>query len=454
MNAHRLLVIGGVAAGMSAASRARRVDRDLQITVLEKGPDVSYGACGLPWLISGKIRGGELVVHDADFFRDKRSIEVLTGVEALEIEMGRRRVRALVRATSQEQVFHFDRLVIATGARVVWPSIPGNDLPHVFAAQTLRDATGIDALVKRIAPKQAVVIGGGYIGLEMAEALHDRGLEVTVLQRAERILRPFDDEITARVEQAMTDAPRPSGSGTGRAIALRKAAPALAITPTEVISDAGRHPAQLVVMAPGMKPNAELAASAGVAAGKTGAIATDDRMQTNIASVYAAGDCAEALHLITRRPAWIPLGTTANKQGRVAGDSAAGGRARFAGIVGTMVTRICGVECARTGLSEREAAASSFRTASVGIEQYTHARYLGGEKLFIKLTGERGSGRLLGAQIAGPAESGKRIDVLAAALHARMTVEQVSELDLSYFPAVAPVWEAVLIAASELLKQL
>jgi NADPH-dependent 2,4-dienoyl-CoA reductase/sulfur reductase-like enzyme len=444
MNAHRLLVIGGVAAGMSAASRARRVDRDLQITVLEKGPDVSYGACGLPWLISGKIHGEELVVHDADFFRDKRSIEVLTGVEALEIEMGRRRVRALVRATSQEQVFHFDRLVIATGARVAWPSIPGNDLPHVFAAQTLRDATGIDALVKRIAPKQAVVIGGGYIGLEMAEALRDRGLEVTVLQRAERILRPFDDEITARVEPAMGQ----------RGITLRKGASALAITLAEVISDAGRHPAQLVVMAPGMKPNAELAASAGVAAGKTGAIATDDRMQTNIASVYAAGDCAEALHLITRRPAWIPLGTTANKQGRVAGDSAAGGRARFAGIVGTMVTRICGVECARTGLSEREAAASSFRTASVGIEQYTHARYLGGEKLFIKLTGERGSGRLLGAQIAGPAESGKRIDVLAAALHARMTVEQVSELDLSYFPAVAPVWEAVLIAASELLKQL
>ncbi len=457
MNAPQLLVIGGVAAGMSAASRARRLDPDLQIAVLEKGPDVSYGACGLPWLIAGKIQARDLVVHDAEFFREKRGLDVRTGMEAREIELGRRRVRAVSADTGLERTFHFDRLIIATGARVAWPAIPGlllapgaKPLPHVFPANTLADATALDARLRQSGARQAVVLGGGYIGLETADGLRDRGLEVTVVQKTDRILRPFDDEITLRVEQALA----------ARGISLRKGASALAVNETEVISEAGRHPAQLVVVATGLRPNVELAESAGIALGPTGAIAVDDGMRTNVASLFAAGDCAETTHLLTGRPAWIPLGTTANKQGRVAGENAAGllgsnsgGHARFHGVVGTMVTQICGLECARTGLSQRESEAASFRAVAVEIEQYTHAKYLGAGKLYVKLIGERGSGRLLGAQMAGPA-AGKRIDVVATALHARMTVDQLSQLDLSYHPAVAPVWEAVLVAAHELGKQL
>ena len=210
-----------------------------------------------------------------------------------------------------------------------------------------------------------------------------------------------------------------------------------------------------MVVATGLRPNVEIAESAGIALGPTGAIAVDDRMQTSAASVFAAGDCVETTHLVTRRPAWIPLGTTANKQGRVAGENASGlgGRARFPGVMGTMVTQIFGLECARTGLSEREAEAAGFRAVSVGIEQYAQAGYLSKEKVFVKLIGERGSGRLLGAQMCG-AGAGKRVDAVAVALHARMTVEELPLLDLSYHPAVAPVWEAVLVAAHELAKQL
>jgi CoA-dependent NAD(P)H sulfur oxidoreductase len=452
LNAPQLLVIGGVAAGMSAASRARRLDPELEITVLEKGPQVSYGACGLPYFVAGKIQASELIVHDAEFFREKRGLDVRTGMEAREIEMGRRRVRAVSVETGQEHLFHFDRLVIATGARVAWPAIPGllqapgtKPLPHVFPANTFADTTALDAYLRRSGARHAVVLGGGYIGLETADALHDRGLEVTVVQKTDRILRPFDDEITLRVEQALA----------ARGIALRKGAAALAVTESEVISDAGRHPAQIVIVAAGLRPNVDLAEAAGVTLGPTGAIAVDDGMRTNIPSVFAAGDCAESTHLLTRRPVWIPLGTTANKQGRIAGENAAGpgGRARFAGVVGTMVTQLCGLECARTGLSEREAEDGSFRAVSVEIEQYTHAKYLGAGKLYVKLIGEPGSGRLLGAQMAGPS-AGKRVDVIATALCARMTVEQLSQLDLSYHPAVAPVWEAVLVGAHELLKKM
>jgi len=442
MYSNRLLVIGGVAAGLSAASRARRLDPNLQITVLEKGPHISYSACGLPYYLAGQVRdASDLVVHDAAFFRDHRDIEVLTGHEAVEIEIGRRRVRAVVAETGQEKAFHFDRLIIATGAIADF-RLQIADGKTAFNANTLGGAMALQRFLAEKNPKKAVVLGAGYIGLEMAEALRTRGLQVTVLERGPEILEGFGAEIAGRVEAAMT----------GQGILLMKGSPALAVQGGEVISESGRHPADVVVVATGLQPNVSLAESAGIAKGPTGAIAVDDRMQTNLPGVYAAGDCAESVHLVTGRPVWIPLGTTANKQGRVAGENAAGGNVRFPGVVGTMVTKVLGLECARTGLSESQA--SGYRAVSATIEHVTRAHYLGGQKIVVSLLAERGNGRLLGAQMAAPEGAAKRIDVLATALHARMTVEQVSQLDLSYAPPVAPVWEAVLIAAQNLLKQL
>ena len=442
MFANRLLVIGGVAAGLSAASRARRLDPNLHITVLEKGPHISYSACGLPYYLAGQVReASDLVVHDAAFFREQREIEVLTGHEAVEIEPGRRRVRAVVTETRQEKAFHFDRLIVATGANAEF-RMQNEECRTAFNANTLGGAMALQAFLAQANPRRAVVLGGGYIGLEMAEALRTRGLDVTVLERGSEILDGFGAEIAGRVEAAMT----------GLGVLLVKGCPALAVREGEVISEAGRHPADVVVVATGLRPNVELAEAAGIAVGSTGAIAADDRMQANLPGVYAAGDCAESVHLVTGRAVWIPLGTTANKQGRVAGENAAGGNARFPGVVGTMVTKVFGLECARTGLSEAQAA--GYRVVSATIEHVTRAHYLGGQKIVATLLAERGSGRLLGAQMAAPEGAAKRIDVLATALHARMTVEQVSNLDLSYAPPVAPVWEAVLIAAQNLLKQL
>jgi NADPH-dependent 2,4-dienoyl-CoA reductase/sulfur reductase-like enzyme len=355
--------------------------------------------------------------------------------------MGRRRVLAVVRETGQEKEFHFDRLVIATGANAEF-RMQNAECRTAFNANTLSGAMALHQFLAAGQARKAVVLGGGYIGIEMAEAMRARGLEVAVVEREAQIMEGFDAEITSRVEAAMA----------AQGVLLYKGSPALAVKDGEVLSEAGRHPADVVILATGMRPNVELAESAGVALGRTGAIAVDDRMQTNLSGVYAAGDCAETTHLVTGRQAWIPLGTTANKQGRVAGENACGGNARFPGVVGTMVTKVFGLECARTGLSEAEA--SSYRVASAAVEHVTRAAYMAGEKILVKLLAERGSGRLLGAQMAAAEGAAKRIDVLATALHARMTVDQVSQLDLSYAPPVAPVWEAVLLAAQDLLKQI
>ena len=450
MSANRLLVIGAQAAGLSAASRARRLDPRLHITVLERGRHISYSTCGLSYLLSGQVRRAEeLLVYSAEFFREQRNIEVSVGMRAVQIEPGRRRVRALALESGQEHLFPYDRLVLATGARPDWPSIPGMDLPGVFQGNNLEGALGLRAFLESgERPRRAAILGGGYIGLEYAEALRERGLEVVVLHSGSELLEGFDREITERVEQTLLR----------RAVEVFKGTPATALLGQRrvqhVLSPAGRHDADLVLVATGVVPRAELAVGAGLATGAAGAIAVDERMQTSLAGVYAAGDCAHTVHLVTGRPAYIPLGTTANKQGRVAGENAVGGHARFAGVVGTSVTRVFELECARTGLSEPEARAAGFRVATVVIEHGSRAHYFGAKKMRVKLLAEPESGRLLGGQLVGEEGVAKRVDVLATALHARMNIEQLAGLDLSYAPPFAPVWDPILMAANALARQL
>lgn len=446
---NRLLVIGGVAAGLSAASRARRVDPRLHITVLEQGRHVSYSACGLPYLVGGQVRRPEdLLVYSPEFFRERRGIEVLTGMRAVEIEPGRRRVRALAVETRQEHVFHYDRLVIATGARPDWPAIPGMDLPGVFQGNNLEGALALRAFLDSRRPRRAAILGGGYIGLEYAEALRGLSLEVVVFHSGAELLEGFDRETTERVEETLVR----------HGVEVLKGTPATAIfgesRVQQVMSVAGRREADLVLVAAGVVPCADLAEAAGIATGVAGAIAVDERMQTSLPGVYAAGDCAHTVHLVTGRPAYIPLGTTANKQGRVAGENAAGGNARFEGVVGTAVIRVFELECARTGLSESEAQAAGFRVVSVVIEHGSRAHYFGGKQMRVKLVADRASGRLLGAQLVGEEGVAVRVDVLAAALHARMNVEQLAGLDLSYAPPFAPVWDPILVAANAMLRKL
>ncbi|MBI3670798.1 MAG: FAD-dependent oxidoreductase [Acidobacteria bacterium] len=299
-------------------------------------------------------------------------------------------------------------------------------------------------------PRRAVIIGSGYIGLEVADALKHRGLEVTMLERSGNVLEEIEPEIGARVEAVLVQ----------HGVHLIKSAAASSITADAQgrgavvqYGSGGSLPADLVLLATGVRPRTGLAEAAGIQLGPTGAIAVDERMLTRVNSIYAAGDCAEVRHLVTGRPAYIPLGTTANKQGRVAGENAAGGNARFEGVVGTLVTQVFELEVAKTGLSVQQAKAHGFQPDAVAITSTSRAKYLRGKPILVKLIWDRPTGRLLGCQMAGEEGVAKRIDVAAMALHGRLRVPDMLHLDLSYAPPFAPVWDPILIAANEAMKK-
>lgn len=433
---------------MSAASRARRRNPELDITVLEKGRHVSYGACGLPFYISGQVGdAGELVVYTPEFFREKRNIDVRLGVEAKEIDPGRRRVLAVERA-SQPVAIPYDKLVIATGGAPGGGEIPGAELPGVFPIGDLAGAIRLREFLELEKPQRGVIVGSGYIGLEMADALKKRGMEVAMIGKSAQVAEGFEGEISARVEEEFqaqgvrltkNSEVRMISRGAGGEIQVHHGDTSAA--------------ADVVVLATGIAPRSALAEAAGIPLGAGGAIRVDDRMQTGIPGIYAAGDCAETRHLVSGKAAYFPLGTTANKQGRVAGENAAGGNARFEGIVGTLGTSAFGLEIARTGLSMAEARAAGFDPASVSVRGVSRAKYLGGRPLVATLLWDRPSGRLLGFQIAGEEGAAKRVDAAAVALHARMRIQELQHLDLCYAPGFAPVWEALLLAAGEAVKK-
>jgi NADPH-dependent 2,4-dienoyl-CoA reductase/sulfur reductase-like enzyme len=450
MPRERLLIIGGVAAGMSAASRARKLDPRLEIVVLEKGRHVSYGICGLPYYLSGQIADArELIVYTPEFFREKRNIDVRLEHEATEIEPGRKIVRGL-RKGSQPVEFHYDKLIIATGGAPL-AEIPGAKLPNVFTCNDLDTAIRARAFLDEQRPKKAVVVGSGYIGLEVADALTRRGIEVTVLERSGTVLEAIEPEIAEQVEKTLAA----HGVRLVKDAAVNAiAAGAQGFATTVQFGAGGTAAADLVILATGIVPRSELARAAGIQAGTTGAISVDERMLTSVNSIYAAGDCTEVQHLVSGRPAYLPLGTTANKQGRVAGENAAGGNARFEGIVGTLATQIFTLEVARTGLSTEQARGTGFQPDSVSITSTSRAKYLDGKPILVSLIWDRASDRLLGCQMCGEEGVAKRIDVAAMALHARMRVPDMLHLDLSYAPPFAPVWDGLLVAVNEAHKKL
>jgi NADPH-dependent 2,4-dienoyl-CoA reductase/sulfur reductase-like enzyme len=378
MASERLVIIGGVAAGMSAASRARRQNPQLEIIVLEKGEHVSYGTCGLPYYLSGQIANWkELIVYTPEFFREKREIDVRLNHEAVEIEPGRKTVHAL-RDRSQSVALKYDKLIIATGGAPAL-TIPGADLPGVFTCNDLAGTIQLREFLDQKRPARAVIIGSGYIGLECADAFVSRDMQVTVLERSEAVLEGIEPEIGACIEDVLQK----------HGVRLQKLSAATAITRAAVegtlhvqYGAAASEPAEVVLLATGIMPRGALAESAGIHVGATGAIAVDDRMLTGVNSIYAAGDCAEARHLVTDKPAYFPLGTTANKQGRVAGENAGGGNARFEGIVGTLVSKVFDLEIAKTGLSTAQARAHGFDPDTITITSTSCPTYTTSEGFF------------------------------------------------------------------------
>jgi NADPH-dependent 2,4-dienoyl-CoA reductase/sulfur reductase-like enzyme len=447
----RLVVIGGVAAGMSAASKARRLRPDIEIIVLEKGCDVSYASCLLPYFVGGVIERREDLVHyDADFFRLKRGIDVRLNTEATEIDPRRRHVTCRG-PDGGIGTLGYDALVMATGARASRPPIPGIDMPGVVTLRTLADGESLRETLATGGTREAVIVGAGYIGLEMAEALRRRGLGVTIIEMLPTVLSTFDTDMSEHVEKELMD----------NGVVLRKGTRAERFESDNrggrlgyVAAGGQRMSADLALVSVGVKPSTELARAAGLELGPSGAIRADARQVTSEPSILAAGDCCEAVHVVTGKPAWVPLGTTANKQGKIAGENAVGGSARFGGIAGTNVTKVFGLEAAQTGLTHDGANSMGLRPTSVSITSTSRARaYPGAVPVHVKLTFQTDTGRLLGGQIVAREGAAKRIDTVAAALHAKMTVAELSEVDMSYAPPFSPVWDPVIVAANQAQKK-
>jgi len=339
----------------------------------------------------------------------------------------------------------YDRLLIATGAVPFCPKVPGSDAAGIYGLHSLQSGITVREVVDSERPKRAVVVGGGYIGLEMAEALLLRGLEVSLVERGEQVMGTLDPDMGALVSDAVIE--------VGVRLYRGESLEAFEIGDgrvTAVVTDRRTLPADLVILGLGVRPRTELADRAGVALGVRGAIRVNGRMQTSVPGIWAAGDCAETFHLVSRRPVHIALGTIANKQGRVAGINLGGGYATFPGVVGTAASKICKWEVARTGLQEREIRELGLEFATARIKSTTRAGYYpNAGPITVKALAEKGSGRLLGAQIVGIEGAAKRIDIFATALHAGMTAQEMINLDLSYAPPYSNVWDPVLIAARQ-----
>lgn len=440
----RVVVIGGVAAGMSAASQVKRRLPGAEVVVLERGPDISYSACGMPYNIGDQRRAAfDLVIVTPEAARTERGVDVRTRHEVVAIEVARKIVRVRDLEKGAESDLSWDQLVIATGASASRPPLPGLDLPGVFVLRELTDGAAIKAWLAATPVREAVIVGAGYIGLEMAEALRGLGLAVTVLEKLPTVLPGWAQPIVEEARKELVRAGVRVETGISVQGISREGADLL------VRTDRGDMGAQLVLISVGVRPNVALAKAAGVALGETSAIATDDELRTNLPGVFAAGDCVEVKSLVTGRPVWIPLGTTANKTGKIAGANAAGGHERFGGIVGSAGFKLFDQEVARTGIDLSEAKKLGLDAVAALSRHHTRGKnYPGDRPIVTVLFAERGSGRLLGAQSIGADAVAKRIDVFATALHARMTVAQVEDLDLTYAPPFAPVYDPILIAAT------
>ncbi len=437
------MVVGADAAGMAAASQARRLQPYLEIVALEKGSWTSYSACGIPYLVGGEVAElDDLVARTPQEHREQR-IDVRLHHEVKAVDPAAGHVE--VRDHAKRRTFHldYDQLLVATGARPVRPDLPGIDGPGIHGVQTLDDASALLDRVRTERCDDVVVIGGGYIGLEMAEAFVRHGSHVTLLEGAEHLMGTLDPDMADRLLDPIR----------GLGITVRLGVRATAFEPGRVhLGDGTEVGSDLVILGIGVTPNAELAAEAGATTGHRGAITVDRRQRTDVEGIWAAGDCCTSLHLVSGREVHVALGTVANKQGRVAGTNLGGGYARFPGLVGTAITRVCELDVARTGLTEREVAEAGLEAESAVVESTTRAGYLPDPpSMVVKLLAERGSGRLLGGQIVGGPGAGKRIDTIATALHAGLRVDEVADLDLAYAPPMGTVWDPVSIAARRLV---
>jgi NADPH-dependent 2,4-dienoyl-CoA reductase/sulfur reductase-like enzyme len=446
----RLVVIGGTAAGLSAASKAKRTRPDLEVEVYERSGFVSYGACGLPYYVGGLVASeNDLVSLTRETLEGERGIRTFIRCEATGIDVAGKTVAVENLTSGERRDVAYDFLVLATGASPVIPELPGIRSEGVFFLRTVEDGMALRSAVRAPGARTAVLVGGGFIGLEMAEQFAQNGLRVTIVEALPMPLPFLGDEYSAIVRKELEENGVRLLAGTtvdgivsegGRATGVR-------VRGEEILE------ADIVVVSVGVRPNSALAEKAGLRLGVRNAIAVDETMKTSNDSIWACGDCVQTVNLVTGRPAYVPLGTTANKQGRVAGANIVGERAAFRGVLASQATKVFSLYVASTGVSPEQAAEVGFDAGETKIVKQDRASYYpGGRDNRIRLVYDRRSGRLLGAQAVGSESVAGRINVCATAISAGMTVGELNDVDFVYAPPVAPVYDPILIAAGSAMK--
>jgi CoA-dependent NAD(P)H sulfur oxidoreductase len=446
----KILIVGGNAAGLTAASRAKRIDSRLNITVVEKLPQIAYSTCGLPYLMAKLVAPERLISFTPEKFEEERGVKVHTGVRVTTIVPGRKRLEAVRTDTGEKMEFVFDRLLLATGIKPRIPEIPGTDLKGVFTLTNLQEA--LDAQGALNAASSVAIVGAGYAGLEFAESLRGLGKPVTIFERGPHVLSSVDADMAQIIEyelrrfgvQVATSAKVLALTGENGKVSGVKAAASLGVVP-----------ADFVLVDTGVDPNTDLAREAGIQIGATGGITVDSHMETNVPGIYAAGNCAETFCAIRRKPINSAIGTVAAKQGRVAGENLAARRSKFLGAIGTTVLKVFELGVARTGLTSEETSAERMPVVSARIEADDRASYYpGARKIWVKLIVEREGHKLVGAQAIGYGDVSKRIDVAATAISCGMRIDELAQLDLAYSPPFGSLWDPLLLAAQAILRQL
>ncbi len=455
----RIVIIGGVATGPKAAARARRLSPAAEITIIERGEFLSYGGCGMPYFIEGKIKDiRELLgpsagmLRDPTFFQRVKGVQALNRTLALSIDRQAKTVEVVHLDTDEHQTLPYDKLVLATGGRPVTPPIEGLDLNRVFRLHHPDDAVAIRDVVVSGQVKRATIIGGGLIGLEVTEALALNGVEVSIVEMLDYLLPTLLD---FEVSTFLTKHVRAKGVQvyTGEKVLRLEGDPQGNVK--KVISGQREIEADMVLLAVGVRPNVKLAQDAGLKIGPAGGIVVNEYLQTSDPDIYAGGDCVENVNLVSAQKVYVPMGSTANKHGRVIGDNVVGGKSVFPGIVGTAVVKVFDYNVARTGLSEHQARQAGYEVVTSVVPLSDRPDYYpGGETVLIKLVAEAKTGKLLGGQAVGPGEAVKRIDVLAAALRFGVKANDIRNLDLGYAPPYATALDVVIHAANVLDNKL
>lgn len=437
------IIIGGVAAGMSAASKIKRIQKDASVHVYAKGSFLSYGACGLCYFIAGLSDDhNKMIARTREEF-EAQGIKTYLRSEATGVDAQNKVVTVKNLDTGEITKETYDRLMIATGAQAIRPPIDGMDKKGVYTLKTLEDGLCLKKEITRYGIKDVVIVGGGYIGVEMAEALHALGKKVVCLEAAERILLPFDAEIS---DIALTEIQRHGVEvKTGEKVLSFKGGASV----NTVVTDKGEYIADAVVVAAGVKPATGFLADSGIAMENNGAVIVDRQMRTTVPDVYSAGDCAVVYDRMKKKNVYLPLGAVANKCGRIAGGNMCGGSEEFPGALSSAALKVFDLQLGRTGLGEMDAAEMGYEFSTVFTEGRSHPKYYpGSEPLMIKLVYEKPSMKILGAQLCGKEGAALRTDIFAVAIHAGMTTRELGMMDLIYSPPYAGVWDAVHIACN------